>query len=194
MEQIWNIFGTFLKLFWTAIFPLFGNPSLRHRGSLVVTCLCMLQVMPEIKGSFFLTFDEEQFEGLNDEQRLMLVQAKEAQESCIRRFLGLELGSVCGTEKLYRIASWCWLQAMVLRLCKGFIAKAFAYRYSSTALYVTFVMSESLWGLAVLAAMPCIRLENTQFHVHGQYQMCKQSLLKIRLRCPNPPAWPCQPE
>ena len=79
----------------------------------------MLQVMPEIKGSFFLTLDEEQFEGLNDEQRLMLVQANEAQESCIRRFLGLELGSVCGTEKLYWIASWRWLQAMVLRLCKG---------------------------------------------------------------------------
>ena len=68
--------------------------------------------MPEVKGSYPLTLDEEQLCDLGVEDMAKVVHAKESQESCIRRFLGMEPGSVCVPEKLYRVATWRWLQAL----------------------------------------------------------------------------------
>ena len=59
--------------------------------------------MPEIKGSYPLTLDEQLLCDLGVEDMAKLARAKESQESCVRRFLGLEPGSVCVPEKLYRV-------------------------------------------------------------------------------------------
>ena len=58
-----------------------------------------------------MILDEEQFVGLGAEDAAALAVAKERQESLVGRFLGLEVGSLCAPEKLYRVASWRWLQA-----------------------------------------------------------------------------------
>ena len=71
-----------------------------------------MQVMPEIKGSVPVIFDEEQFVGLGEEDAAALAVAKGRQESLVRRFFGLEAGSLCAPEKLYRVASRRWLRAM----------------------------------------------------------------------------------
>ena len=57
-------------------------------GPLLENSQC--QVLPEIKGSFPRTVDEECMEGLSEEERADFLQAKEQQESCIKRFLGFE--------------------------------------------------------------------------------------------------------
>ena len=57
-------------------------------GPLLENSQC--QVLPESKGSFPRTVDEECMEGLFEDERTDFLQAKEQQESCIKRFLGFE--------------------------------------------------------------------------------------------------------
>ena len=70
------------------------------------------QVLKECKGFLPASVDADQIEGLDDEQAAELEQAKEAKNSCIRRFLGLEPGSLVSMPKVYRQATHHWPQAI----------------------------------------------------------------------------------
>ena len=70
------------------------------------------QVLPESKGSFPRTVDEECMEGLSEEERADFLQAKEQQESCIKRFLGFEETLLTPKLKKIWIATWRWIQGI----------------------------------------------------------------------------------
>ena len=76
----------------------------------MVACGGPVQVMPEIKGHKPLTVDWENLEDLTEEEKVDLASMQDTVQSCLKRFLGHEPGSVCVTKKLYRQATWRFLQ------------------------------------------------------------------------------------
>ena len=79
-------------------------------GPLLENSQC--QVLPEIKGWFPRIVDEECMEGLSEEERADFLQAKEQQESCIKRFLGFEETLLTPKLKQIWIATWRWIQGI----------------------------------------------------------------------------------
>ena len=68
-------------------------------------------MLRDIKGVVPLTVDEEDLSGLTQEEQTQLTEAKERLQSCVRRYLGLEPGTVT-MPKQYRVATARWVQAI----------------------------------------------------------------------------------
>ena len=63
------------------------------------------KVMREVKGFLPTSLDPENLEDLEPEEQAVLQTAREMQQSCTRRFLGLEPGQCCAKAKVYRVAA-----------------------------------------------------------------------------------------
>ena len=79
------------------------------------------KVLREVRGALPVQLDADLLEGLDVEEVAQLTQAKEALQSYVRRFLGLEPGTLCSLPKVYRTATYRWLQGLgrALWACTG---------------------------------------------------------------------------
>ena len=72
------------------------------------------KVMREVKGFLPTSLDPENLEGLEPEENAKLQTEREMQQSCTRRFLGLEPGQCCAKPKVYRVATGRLLQPLTM--------------------------------------------------------------------------------
>ena len=84
--------------------------------------------MREVRGFLPVRMDPEALEGLDDTEKAELQAAKDQQQSCIRRFLSIEPGMACSSSKVYRTATFRFLQALdsAVHAVTGFGLEQFA--------------------------------------------------------------------